>query len=131
MSTGGGGTRVHVLYAEDSAFLRALVAERLGAAGFTVTVAADGAEAWQAWTGAGGAFDVVVTDLEMPGCGGLELVRRIRAAGDEATPVIALTSLGGPEVLDRCLEAGVTRFLVKFDFAEVTRTIRELAGGRR
>jgi CheY-like chemotaxis protein len=61
---------------------------------------------------AGGAYDVILMDVRMPGAGGLEATRRLRALGDE-TPVIALTANAFDDDRRACLDAGMDDFLVK------------------
>lgn len=62
-----------ILLADDDRTLRDLAQRALSADGHAVTVAGDGTEAAQML--ASGSFDLLVSDLEMPGCGGFELVR--------------------------------------------------------
>ena len=78
--------------------------------GATVTHVATGEAALEAL--AGGAFDVVLMDVRMPGVGGLEAARRLRASGVE-TPVIALTANAFDDDRRACLDAGMDDFLVK------------------
>ena len=56
--------------------------------------------------------DVVLMDVRMPGLGGLEAARRLRAQGLE-TPIIALTANAFDDDRRACLDAGMDDFLVK------------------
>jgi PAS domain S-box-containing protein len=66
-----------VLLVEDEGVVRALVAEMLGAAGYRVLDAPDGAAALALAQGFTGEIDVVVTDVVMPGMSGQELAARL------------------------------------------------------
>lgn len=58
--------------------------------------------------------DIILMDIQMPGCDGLETIRRIRADGDlKSIPIIALTALTMEGDRDRCLEAGANEYLGK------------------
>lgn len=81
------------LIAEDNAALRRVIGFTLRGSGFDVTAAADGLLAWEAAEHT--AFDLVVTDQQMPNLNGLELVERLRtSAPNQNTPVILLTAKG-------------------------------------
>jgi DNA-binding NarL/FixJ family response regulator len=56
--------------------------------------------------------DVIVSDIRMPGMGGIGLIGALREAGD-ATPVILLTTFDDSELLLRAVEAGAQGFLLK------------------
>jgi DNA-binding NarL/FixJ family response regulator len=56
--------------------------------------------------------DVIVSDIRMPGMGGIGLVGALRERGD-ATPVILLTTFDDSELLLRAVEAGAQGFLLK------------------
>jgi EAL domain-containing protein (putative c-di-GMP-specific phosphodiesterase class I)/ActR/RegA family two-component response regulator len=108
------------LVVDDDAALRRAMRRILGAAGFAVTEAADGAEAVAAL--AEHAYDVVVSDLHMPGLDGLELLRKVRAV-DLDLPVILVT--GEPDVgsAAQAVEHGAFRYLTKpLDFDGLVRT---------
>ena len=56
--------------------------------------------------------DLIVSDIRMPGLGGLGLLRELRARGD-ATPVILLTTFDDPNLMIQAVEAGAQGFLLK------------------
>src|SRR5439155_16769788 len=90
----------------------------------TVAGALDVLESWPA--------DVVVSDIEMPGEDGYELVRRIRArerGSRSRLPVLALTAYGRPEDRRRTLAVGFNLHLAKpIDPAELVLAVANLAG---
>lgn len=60
------------------------------------------------------AYDAIVLDLMMPGIGGIEVLREIRAASPNAqTPVVVVTVLADREAIGSCLEAGADAYLIK------------------
>ena len=117
--------KLSVLVVDDSITTRTLEKNILETAGFEVSVAIDGEEAWQCVNEQ--YFDVIISDVEMPKMNGLELVQHLK--GNERTrhiPVILLTSLGKPEHQEAGLKAGADAYLVKsqFDQGELLRMIR-------
>ena len=73
--------------------------------------------------------DVVITDIEMPRMGGLELASTLVERG---THVIVLTTFGRPGYLRRALDAGVRGYLLKDAPAEeLARAVRDVRAGRR
>ncbi|MBD8528112.1 response regulator [Pseudomarimonas arenosa] len=56
--------------------------------------------------------DVILSDIRMPGVGGLEVLRRLRAAGN-ATPLILLTTFDEDDLALQAAEAGAQGFLLK------------------
>jgi len=67
-----------ILYADDMQELRDMVQITLSRAGHSVECAADGLLAWKRIVADPGAFDLVITDHQMPNMNGLELVTRLR-----------------------------------------------------
>ena len=59
-----------------------------------------------------GQFDCLITDLRMPGMGGLELQRAVKAL-DASLPVIVVTSAVDAQSRSRALEQGVFAYLTK------------------
>jgi DNA-binding response OmpR family regulator len=98
-----------VLVVDDDLTVREVVVSYLRAAGHAVHEAGDGVEALRAMRSE--PADLVVLDLMMPGMDGLEVCRRLRAAGD--VPIIMLTALGAE--VDRVvgLESGADDYVTK------------------
>jgi two-component system chemotaxis sensor kinase CheA len=120
-----------VLVVEDSVTSREMISNILEGAGYDVSGAADGSEAWKKL--AAEEFDLVVTDLDMPVMDGLELTRRIRTGPSRPDlPVIVVTTLGGDEEKVRGLQAGANAYIVKrqFDQGALLARARELTGSR-
>lgn len=80
---------MRVLLAEDEAIIAMLFQDVLEMAGHGVVVARDG-QAAIALAARGGPFDLLVTDLNMPGLGGAEVIRQLRAE-EPHLPVVVVT----------------------------------------
>lgn len=104
-----------VLVVDDSATNRLVTSAILSKAGFTVMLAAGGAEAVEVLRKADPAPEIVLMDVAMPDMDGLEATRTIRALPDPlgAVIVVALTAQDLPEDRERCAGAGMDDFLVK------------------
>jgi DNA-binding response OmpR family regulator len=79
-----------VLVVEDEADVRDVINEILELYGYSVTLAAEGLEGWK--LARTNKYDLIITDLGIPGISGLELIRRIRAASIR-TPVLIITGV--------------------------------------
>lgn len=101
-----------ILVVDDDPFGRRYLEATLADAGYATVAAADGLAAWEAFRTATLAFDVVVTDVRMPGLSGLELIGRIRE-GDHRVAVIAVSALGSDAQVVSGLEAGADDYLTK------------------
>jgi CheY-like chemotaxis protein len=95
------GRRPRALVAEDDPQMRRLVADLLRREGFVVEEIADGKELLLRVVEAflprrpGAEFDLVVTDVRMPFCTGLDVLKKLRLA-HHATPVLLMTAFGEP-----------------------------------
>jgi len=125
-----GGVRVtatehHVLVVEDERSIAAFLRRGLSYEGYRVTIAENGQRALEA--ARDDPPDLVILDLMLPGgLDGLEICRRLRAAGD-GFPIMILTARD--EVADRVagLDAGADDYLVKpFAFEELLARVRAL-----
>ncbi len=106
---------LRILLAEDNPINMMLIRELLRRRGHTVTEVTTGTDAVQAMLNGG--FDLLLTDIHMPGMDGIEAARAIRLgeqrSGRPRTPIVALTADaldGGKRV---CQEAGMDGFLTK------------------
>jgi two-component system OmpR family response regulator len=114
-------TMPHILVVDDDREIRDLLARFLERHRFRVTAARDARDARRAWPA--NHFQLVVLDLMLPGEGGLELTRWMRAQSD--VPIVMLTAMG--EETDRIigLELGADDYVPKpFNPRELLARIR-------
>lgn len=117
-----------VLIADDDLEMRQLLALLLTQSGYEVELAADGNELLQRLNraDAGDAPDVVVTDVHMPGWGGLQVLPWVRNWRPQ-TPIVLITAFAEPEVRALADELGAAAVLDKpFDVDALTNAIDEL-----
>jgi two-component system chemotaxis sensor kinase CheA len=114
-----------VLLVDDSAFFRNMLAPVLKAAGYRVRVAPNAQEGLTALR-SGQAFDVVLTDIEMPDMNGFEFAEVIRADQHlNALPIIALSSMVSPAAIERGRQAGFHDYVAKFDRPGLIAALKE------
>jgi two-component system copper resistance phosphate regulon response regulator CusR len=113
---------IRVLIAEDEQRIASFIDKGLSAAGFTTTVVADGASAYD--YARGGQFDLMVLDLGLPVRDGLTVLRQLRA-DDVHIPVIVLTARDAVNDRVAGLEGGADDYMAKpFAFAELLARVR-------
>lgn len=119
-------TTPRILVVDDEPQITRVLRRGLSSKGYEVQVAEDGEEAlsvFRQWKP-----DLIVTDLSMPGMGGLELCRRIRRSS--AVPIIVLSVKGEERVKVEALDTGADDYITKpFGMDELLARIR--AGLRR
>lgn len=117
-----------VLTVDDSASMRQMVAHTLKSAGHEVLEAADGEQALQ--VARGKAFNLVITDVNMPRMDGIALIKQLRAlAGYRFTPILLLTTESGQDKKLEGKAAGATGWIVKpFNPDQLLATIRKVLG---
>ncbi len=114
-----------VLVVDDERAVRESLQRALELEGYVVELAADGEEAIERLTVTAPA-DAVILDVLMPGIDGLEVCRRLRAAGS-AVPVLMLTARAEVDSRVAGLDAGADDYLPKpFALAELLARLRAL-----
>ncbi len=104
-----------VLVVDDSMSSRTLQRAMLQTAGYEVTLAADGKEAWRLLQTE--PFDLLVSDIQMPEMNGIELTRKVRSTANlKDLPVILVTNLARPEDRAAGADAGADDYMVKGTF---------------
>ncbi len=92
----------------------------------TVEKAINGQEAWEKYTAFPNIFDVVITDIKMPGMDGMELLKKINEYDQEAI-VIIMTGHGDLTMSIEALKLGAFSYFVKpFDPQKLYSTIKKL-----
>jgi two-component system chemotaxis response regulator CheY len=123
----------HILIVEDSPTMRSLVVSALEELGgpIRVTEAASGFEALRALPR--DAYDLIVTDINMPDINGLELVSFVKQnAAYREIPLLIISTEGSERDRLRGLELGADAYLVKpFAPDDLRRTARELLAKAR
>ena len=119
-----------ILLAEDQAMVRgALAALLMLAGGFSITQASDGDEALSLLKQQ--SFDLLLTDIEMPGRTGLELAAWLKDQHSQ-TKVVVITTFGRAGYIKRAIEAGVGGFLLKDAPSEtLVNAIQQVMAGKR
>ena|SRR5688572_8756442 len=83
----------HILVAEDNAALASVIRFNLIRAGYRVTVANNGRQAWECMQV--NRFDLIVTDQQMPEMTGCQLCEKVRSVPEYSDlPIIMLTAKG-------------------------------------
>jgi CheY-like chemotaxis protein len=108
---------LHVLCADDNVILGEIMLCLLARDGHWVEQVEDGAKAWDRLSTDIDGFDVLVTDHEMPGLTGLELVERLRAANFQGRIVVHSSGLT-PEQTERYRALGAAQFVPKASTAD-------------
>ena len=115
---------MRVLVVEDESALRETLKAHLTDAGFTVDVAQDGEEGL--FAGQEYPLDVAIIDLGLPKLAGLEVIRRLRAAG-KTFPILILTARDNWQDKVEGLQAGADDYVAKpFHFEEVLARVQAL-----
>ncbi|KPF90853.1 hypothetical protein IP81_14510 [Novosphingobium sp. AAP83] len=117
-----------ILAVDDSPSLRMAVRIALSGAGYSVTEAGDGVEGLSKSNAA--AFDMIVTDLNMPNMDGLTMIREIRRSSSNASvPIVFLTTESDDGIKQQAKAAGATGWLVKpFEPDQLVRVARKVLG---
>jgi len=121
--------RGHILVVDDSITTRTMERSILVANGYRVILAVSGEDALEKVSG--DRFDLVISDIEMPGINGFELTKRLRSLESyRDVPVIIVSSLSRDEDKRKAIEAGAQAYIVKgsFDQGALLDTVEALIG---
>jgi two-component system sensor histidine kinase and response regulator WspE len=121
--------RKHVLVVDDSLTVRELERKLLVGGGYTVDVAIDGMDGWNAVRA--GNYDLVVTDVDMPRLDGIELLKLIKLDHRlKSLPVMIVSYKDRAEDRTMGMEAGADYYLTKASFHDETllRVVKDLIG---
>ena len=115
-----------ILAVDDSASMRQMVSFTLKSAGFQVTEAVDGQDAFD--KASTRTFDLVLTDQNMPKLDGIGLTKKLREHPQfKSTPILILTTESSDQMKQAGRAAGATGWLVKpFDPAKLIEVIRKV-----
>ncbi|MEM1413858.1 MAG: HD domain-containing phosphohydrolase [Myxococcota bacterium] len=122
-------SRPRILVVDDERVVREVIADFLTMEDFTVRTAADGGEALRYLDA--DPYDLVLSDLMMPGVGGLELLEKMRAR-QLGTKTVIMTGFGTVESAIDAMKAGASDYILKpFRVDEVVLTVRRALEERR
>ena len=118
-----------ILVVDDSRSLRQMVVFTLQQAGYQVTEAGDGVEALE--VASGQAFDLVLTDQNMPRMDGLTLIQNLRRKVEFlSTPLLVLTTEADSAMKVQARAAGATGWIAKpFDPQRLLDVVVRMIGG--
>jgi two-component system, chemotaxis family, sensor kinase CheA len=119
----------NVLLIDDAPFFRNMLAPVLKAAGYAVVTAASAEDALALVDG-GRSFDVVITDIEMPGMDGFDLALALRGNPRTADmPIIGLSTMVSEQAIERGKRVGLHDYVAKFDRQGLIAALKEQTAG--
>lgn len=112
-----------VLLIDDSAFFRNLLSPLLSVAGYSVTTVDSADRAMELYE-EGRDFDIILSDIELPGMNGFEFAQAVRASERWShVPLIALSAYTSIDHLQRGHDVGFDDYVGKFDRDTLLRTL--------
>ena len=125
----GPGGRRRALLIDDSPFFRNLLTPLLSVAGWQVT-ALESAQEALAMRDNGVPFDVIISDIEMPGMNGFEFANEVRSGGVwEKVPMVALSAHATSADFERGRSAGFNDYVAKFDREALVSSLAQTVAG--
>lgn len=120
-----------ILLVEDSVFFRQLLTTNLESEGYSVTAVVDGKQGI-ATLERDANFDLIVSDIEMPEVDGLSFARWVRSKSQfQDKPMIAMSGNTRPSMDQDAIKAGFTKFMRKFDPAELKAVLFEMCSAQK
>ncbi len=122
-----------IVVIDDSSTMRSIIAKhvRLNDADVgEILEAGDGAEAQTVIEANRDRLDLIITDIHMPVCDGIELLEKLKEKGNKI-PVVVISTAGDQEMIEKCKLLGVSGFLRKpFSDEEVSVMLKMVFGNR-
>jgi putative nucleotidyltransferase with HDIG domain len=118
-----------ILIADDEALIREILTRKLGESGYETHTAENGFEALEKMRA--GNFDLLLSDVMMPGMDGLALLRKVRVQYPD-TAVVMITALSGVDSAIEALKVGAYDYIIKpFNLEEIALSVRNAVEKRR
>jgi DNA-binding response OmpR family regulator len=105
-----GNDKKRILVVEDDAEMRSLLKDFFEEDGFEIDSVSNGSEAFRKI--AREPFDLIITDIRMPGLTGLDILPGIKKLQPEVS-IIVITAFGSEEVRRKAFDRGATAYLEK------------------
>lgn len=103
-----------ILVVEDMDAIRDIVSATLSLKGYIIYKASDGKEALELLQKEPGKYDLIMSDFDMPGLNGLELLDKVRSTpSTKDMPFIMLTSRSDPEQIKAAKAKGLSAWIMK------------------
>jgi two-component system chemotaxis sensor kinase CheA len=113
-----------ILLVDDSPMYRKLEGDVLREAGYDVQTANNGVQGWEMFQT--GSYDLVITDIEMPGMDGYGLARKVREQSN--VPILALSTKASSADVEKGREFGFSHHLEKFEKDQVLALVSQILG---
>ena len=125
----GQARRKRLLLVDDNAFFRNLMKPLLDVAGYVVTSATSVEDALR-MRDEGADFDIIVSDIHMPGSDGFMFAEAVRSGGRwKDTPIVALAENATAADFERGRQVGFDDCVAKFDRGAIVQTLAQVANG--
>ena len=119
---------MHILCIDDEPEIIRILSQYLDMVGHTVKNAPDGKQGWEIFSSYEPGFDLIITDVRMPGMTGLQFLEKLRDLGLD-TPVVIISGHNDHEVAEAARQFGILKILAKpFSFDDVDAALALVAG---
>ena len=117
---------VRILVVDDEKLQREILSEHLSTCGYEINLAENGEKALAALKDPAQIFDLVLTDLKMPGIDGIEVVKKGRDISPDTRFLVA-TAHGSIDTAIQAIKAGASDYLQKpIEFDDLDHRLRQI-----
>ena len=110
---------MHILCIDDEPEILRILLQYLDMIGHTVESAHDAKKGWEIFSSYQPGFDLIITDVRMPGMTGLQFLEKLRALKFD-TPVVVISGHNDHEIAEAARQFGILKILAKpFSFDDV------------